>query len=331
MYTPPFSITSEILHMVSEISERIGMLAVSLGDSTPSPSLRRENQIKTIHSSLAIEQNSLSLQQVTDIINGKRVLGRPNEIQEVKNALQAYELMSQLDAFNEHDLLHAHSLMMRGLVDSPGQYRTGGVGIFDGDHCIHMAPPATRVPTLMSELFEWVKTTDTHPLISSCVFHYEFEFIHPFIDGNGLMGRYWQTMLLARWKGIFAWIPVETIVKSHQQDYYQAIAKSDSSGDSTPFIHFMLNCLLTVIKEYEVTNKVTNKVTNNWLSKTEREILNLINEDAHVTRKRLCEMTGLSDSGIKKVLGSLRQKDIIERVGANKNGYWVVKKPLAEI
>lgn len=142
------------------------------------------------------------------------------------------------------------------------------------------------------------------------------------VDGNGRMGRYWQTILLARWKGIFAWIPVETIVKSNQQEYYQAIAKSYTSGDSSPFIHFMLNCLLTVIKEYEVTNKVT----NNCLSKTERKVLNLINEDAHITRKKLCEMTGLSDSGIKKVLGSLRQKDIIERVGANKNGYWVIKK-----
>lgn len=216
MYTPPFTVTDEVLHLVSEISEQIGTLNALLGERMPSPMLRKENQIKTIHSSLAIEHKSLSLQQVTDVIDGKHVLGAPDEIQEVKNALQAYQLMLQLDAFSEADLLRAHSLMMADLVDNAGHYRKGSVGVFDGDKCIHVAPSADRVPTLMAELFAWVKETKTHPLISSCVFHYEFEFIHPFMDGNGSMGRYWQTLLLSRWKGIFAWLPVETIVKKHQ-------------------------------------------------------------------------------------------------------------------
>ena len=260
MYTPPFTITDEILRLVSEISERVGELNVMLGERMPSPMLRKENQIKTIHSSVAIEHNSLSLQQVTDVINGKHVLGAPNEIQEVKNAVQAYQLMQSLDAFQEKDLLRAHGLMMADLVDNAGRYRKGGVGVFAGEQCIHMAPPADNVPFLIADLFEWISTTDTHPLVSSCVFHYEFEFIHPFMDGNGRMGRYWQTMLLSRWKGIFAWLPVETIVKKHQQDYYDAIAQSDAQGNSTIFINFMLKCILQTINEQQkVTDKVTDK------------------------------------------------------------------------
>ena len=322
MYTPPFTITDEILRLVSEISERVGELNVMLGERMPSPMLRKENQIKTIHSSLAIEHNSLSLQQVTDVINGKHVLGAPNEIQEVKNALQAYQLMHDLDAFQEKDLLRAHGLMMVDLVDNAGQYRKGGVGVFAGEQCIHMAPPADRVPFLMADLFEWISTTDTHPLVSSCVFHYEFEFIHPFMDGNGRMGRYWQTMLLSRWKGIFAWLPVETIVKQHQQDYYDAIAQSDSQGNSTIFITFMLRCILQTIKEQQkVTDKVAYKVTD----KSEDKLLNIIRATPAITIRQLMRMLSLSDSGVRKILRRLQQQGRIVRVGANKNGYWQVQ------
>ena len=322
MYTPPFTITDEILRLVSEISERVGELNVMLGERMPSPMLRKENQIKTIHSSLAIEHNSLSLQQVTDVINGKHVLGAPNEIQEVKNAVQAYQLMQSLDAFQKKDLLRAHGLMMAGLVDNAGQYRKGGVGVFAGEQCIHMAPPADRVPFLMADLFEWISTTDTHPLVSSCVFHYEFEFIHPFIDGNGRMGRYWQTMLLSRWKGIFAWLPVETIVKQHQQDYYDAIAQSDSQGNSTIFITFMLRCILQTIKEQQkVTDKVAYKVTD----KSEDKLLNIIRATPAITIRQLMQMLSLSDSGVRKILRRLQQQGRIVRIGANKNGYWQVQ------
>lgn len=325
MYTPPFTINDEILSLVSEISEQIGALNALLGNSMPSPMLRKENQIKTIHSSLAIEHNSLSLQQVTDIIEGKHVLGAPNEIQEVKNAVQAYHLMQQLDAFNEKDLLKAHRLMMQDLVAKSGQYRTEGVGVFDGDRCLHMAPPPQRVPELMRDLFAWLRTTDTHPLITSCVFHYEFEFIHPFIDGNGRMGRYWQTMILARWKSIFAWLPVETIVKQNQQEYYNAIARSDSAGDSTVFILFMLKCLQATIK-HEVENKVENKVEDKLLTDSEQRIVKLMTEDAHITIAEICKKTKLSAAGVNKILASLRNKGIIKRIGANKNGYWDVHK-----
>ena len=233
MYKPPFNITARMLHQIADISEQLGILIAQLGENAPSPMLRKKNQIKTIHSSLAIEHNSLSLKQVTDIIDGKRVLGAPDEIQEVKNAIEAYRLMPELDAFKEKDLLKAHGLMMKDLVRTAGHYRQEGVGVFNGEQLLHMAPPADQVPRLMGDLFQWVKSTDVHPLIHSCVFHYEFEFIHPFVDGNGRMGRYWQTMLLSRWKGLFSWLPVETIVKDHQQDYYNAIANSDAAGEST--------------------------------------------------------------------------------------------------
>lgn len=319
---PPFTITDEILRLVSEISERVGELNVMLGERMPSPMLRKENQIKTIHSSLAIEHNSLSLQQVTDVINGKHVLGAPNEIQEVKNALQAYQLMQDLDAFQEKNLLCAHGLMMADLVDNAGRYRKGGVGVFAGEQCIHMAPPADNVPFLMADLFEWISTTDTHPLVSSCVFHYEFEFIHPFMDGNGRMGRYWQTLLLSRWKGIFAWLPVETIVKQHQQDYYDAIAQSDSQGNSTIFITFMLRCILQTIKEQQkVTDKVAYKVTD----KSEDKLLNIIRATPAITIPQLMQMLSLSDSGVRKILRRLQQQGRIVRIGANKNGYWQVQ------
>jgi Fic family protein len=321
MYTPPFTITDEILQLVSEISEHIGALNVMLGERKPSPMLRKENQIKTIHSSLAIEHNSLSLQQVTDVIDGKHVLGAPNEIQEVKNALQAYQLMQQLDAFEEADLLRAHGLMMADLVDGAGKYRQAGVGVFDNDKCIHVAPPAERVPHLMGDLFEWLKQTKAHPLISSCVFHYEFEFIHPFMDGNGRMGRYWQTLLLSQWKGIFAWIPVETMVKKYQEQYYKAIAQSDARGDSTVFITFMLRCILETIKQEQI---VTDKVADKVADKSEDKVLALIRNNASITIPAMMRQLAMSDSGVRKILRKLQNEGRLRRVGANKNGHWEI-------
>ena len=326
MYTPPFIVTDEILHLVSEISEQIGTWNALLGERMPSPMLRKENQIKTIHSSLAIEHNSLSLQQVTDVIDGKHILGAPDEIQEVKNALQAYQLMLKLDAFSEADLLRAHSLMMTDLVDNAGHYRKGSVGVFDGDKCIHVAPSADRVPTLMAELFAWVKETKTHPLISSCVFHYEFEFIHPFMDGNGRMGRYWQTLLLSRWKGIFAWLPVETIVKKYQQEYYKAIAQSDAKGDSTDFIVFMLKCILQTIQEQQkVTDNVGINVGVN-VGINEQRVLDALRADASLSAVKIGQLLGITTRQAERLLASLREKNLIRRVGANKNGYWEIIK-----
>ena len=332
MYIPPFTITSEIMRLVSEISEQVGIITTLLGERIPSPMLRKKNQIKTIHSSLAIENNTLSLKQVTDIVDGKHVLGAPDEIQEVRNAIEAYHLMSQLDAFNEKDLLKAHELMMKDLVRNAGHYRQDGVGVFDGNgNCLHMAPPASRVPELMKQLFRWVSKTGVHPLVHSCVFHYEFEFIHPFIDGNGRMGRYWQTMLLRRWKGIFAWIPVETVVRNHQQDYYNVISKCDAAGESTQFVEFMLQCLLDAIENYEdvdteVQDEVHDKVQDKFpeVPQSAWNVLDIIRKNPKVTVNSICEEMNLRERQIYKHISLLKSIGVIVRVGSNKTGYWKV-------
>lgn len=330
-----------MLHLISGISEQVGIINARLGENVPSPILRKKNQIKTIHSSLAIENNTLSLKQVTDIIDGKRVLGAPDEIQEVKNAIEAYRLMPQLDALKEKDLLKAHELMMKDLVKQAGHYRQEGVGVFDGNgNCLHMAPPADRVPQLMGDLFQWVKTTKEHPLIHSCVFHYEFEFIHPFVDGNGRMGRFWQTMLLSRWKGIFAWLPVETIVKEHQQEYYNVIAQSDAAGESTKFVEFMLKCLLDAMEHYEETdqgavpNKVQDRVHDKLhdklhdkfpeLSGKAINVLEVIKANSSFNAAMIGEQVGLSERQVKTYITKLKQVGLIVRVGSNKTGYWKV-------
>ena len=333
MYVPPFTITEKILHLVSKISEQVGILNARLGENVPSPMLRKRNQIKTIHSSLAIENNTLSLEQVTDIVDGRHVLGAPDEIQEVKNAIEAYRLMPQLDAFKEKDLQKAHELMMKGLVKQAGHYRQEGVGVFDGNgNCLHMAPPADRVPQLMCDLFRWVKKCKTHPLIYSCVFHYEFEFIHPFLDGNGRMGRYWQTMLLSRWKGIFAWLPVETIVKEHQQEYYNIISKCDTAGESTQFIEFMLECLLETMDNYEETgdgemqDKVQDKMQDKFpdVSKPTWKVYDIIRQNPKTTVETICAQLGLKERQVYKHISVLKSLGIIVRIGSNKTGHWEV-------
>lgn len=321
-YTPPFTFTDEMMSLVAEIAEIVGKISATAAH-LPQPHLRKENRIKTIQSSLAIENNSLTIEQVTAIIEGKRVLGAPNEIQEVRNAIDAYELLLELNPFEEKDLLRAHQLMMTDLVRENGRYRSGGVGIFNGEQCVHMAPPAMRVPILMEDLLQWVRTTKTHPLISSCVFHYEFEFIHPFADGNGRMGRMWQTLLLMQWNPIFAWIPVETLVKEHQKDYYDAIAQSDREASSTPFIIFMLRCLLQSIQEMVESNLKSNPKGN---PKSSEKILNAMCANPQLTIKDLQEVTGLSESGVKKIIRSLRADGVIERVGGNKGGFWKVNR-----
>lgn len=252
-YTPPYRVTEEMTSLVINIGEAVGHLTATVG-KLPSPKLRRQNRIRTIQSSLAIENNSLTVGQVTDIVDGKRVLGPPGEIMEVKNAIDAYNLLFELNPFKEKDLLRAHRLLTAGLVKESGRYRSGGVGVFSEKGLVHLAPPAERVPTLINELFRWVKTSKEHLLIRSCVFHYELEFIHPFIDGNGRMGRLWQTLLLMQWKPVFAYLPVETIVKERQQAYYDAIALSDKQAESTAFITFMLHCLAAALDEMKKSN-----------------------------------------------------------------------------
>jgi Fic family protein len=245
-YQPPYTITTEILNRVAGISEAVGRLTV-LSDQARALRLRRINRVRTIHGSLAIEGNTLSEAQITAILEGKRVIAPPREVQEVKNALVAYDRFDTWQPDVEKDLLEAHRMLMSGLIDEAGIYRHGGVGVMAGQQVIHMAPPADRVPQLMADLFGWLAATDAHPLIASSVFHYEFEFIHPFTDGNGRLGRLWQSLILAAWNPLFADLPVESLIFEHQAEYYQALQDSTRQTDSAPFIAFMLRMILDTV------------------------------------------------------------------------------------
>ena len=255
---PLYTITDKIVNLTAEISELVGVITVK-NNINANPKLRRDNRIRTIHATLAIENNSLSLEQVTDVIDGKRVLGKPYEIQEVKNAYKAYERLLQYNPYSVQDLLDAHRLLMTGLIQETGVFRQGGVGVFAGERLVHMAPPAKQVPQLITELLQWTEKARLHPLIKSCVFHYEFEFIHPFADGNGRMGRMWQTLLLAKWKPFFAWLPVETLIRERQDEYYRALALSDKNADAQPLAEFLLQVILAALKELAETEQVANK------------------------------------------------------------------------
>lgn len=260
-YQPPYAITLTILNLVAEIGELIGRYTI-LAEQNLTPRLRRENRIRTIQASLAIENNTLTLEQVTAVIDGKRVLGLPREIQEVRNAFVAYESMDNWHPASEADLMAAHRLLMSTLVDQPGVYRSGGVGIFRGEQLVHMAPPSDRVPYLMADLLAWLKHTEEHPLVASCLFHYELEFIHPFADGNGRMGRLWQTLILRHWKSLLAYLPVETVIRERQDDYYRVLAEADQSAEATPFVEFMLQALCDAIGEAVTTDQVGDYVTD---------------------------------------------------------------------
>ncbi len=250
-YKPPFHMTNKIANLLADISVEIGRITVRENGKI-NPKLRRENRIKTIHSSLAIEHNTLSIEQVTAILDGKKILGNPNEITEVKNAYETYEMMLDLDPMSIDDLLKAHKVMMSGLVKENGRFRSGGVGVFDGDHLVHMAIPAKFVPEHIANLFEWYSDSDIHPLIKSAIFHYEFEFIHPFQDGNGRLGRMWHSMLLGKWRKIFYWLPIEELIRTRQLEYYNALGISDKDANSSIFVEFMLEIILDTLLKTEV-------------------------------------------------------------------------------
>ena len=259
-YHPPFDITLDMLQLVEEIGEILGRWSVL--ERPDSPQLRRSNRIRTIQASLEIENNTLSLEQITALLEGKRVLGSPREIQEVRNAFTAYEQMNQWQTDSCDHLLEAHAMLMAGLLDYPGQFRTRGVGIYQGENVVHMAPPASQIPRLMTDLFNGLKSESVHPLIASCVFHYEFEFIHPFMDGNGRVGRLWQTLILSQWKPTLAYLPVESVIRDRQEGYYQALLDSDQAANSTAFIRFMLHALLTAMTEVALTDQVSDQVSD---------------------------------------------------------------------
>lgn len=331
MYTPPFSITSDIVNLIAQISAQIERYAIRL-EQSDGLRLRKANRIRTIHSSLAIEGNQLSEGQVRDIINGKNVVAPIKEIQEVKNAIRTYDMFPSLDPFSEKDLLRAHGTMMEALTDDAGSYRRKGVGVFSETGLVHMAPPPDRVPMLMGDLFEWLKTANDHLLIRSCVFHYEFEFIHPFSDGNGRNGRLWQSLILGRLHPLFHHLPVENMVYSNQQAYYDAIAASTAAGESTPFIAFMLGEILKTLKEHQgeeksgLQDKLRDKLHDKFpeVSEAAWKILDAIIENPRLKALELTERTQLKERMVRNHLATLKNLGLIERQGSNKTGYWKV-------
>lgn len=322
MYKPPFTISSKAINLIARISAQIERYAIRM-EQSDSLKLRKVNRIKTIHSSLAIEGNNLSEGEVMAILDGKNVIAPQKEILEVRNAIKTYELYPTLNPFSIEDMLKAHLTMMSGLVDEAGMFRRRGVGVFDGSTAVHVAPPAERVNDLMNDLFIWLENSEDHLLIRSCVFHYEFEFIHPFADGNGRIGRLWQSLILGKLNPLFEHLPVENMVCANQQTYYDAITQSSALGNSQPFIDFMLQEILNALEDHK--GQTVDEIGEaNSLSENEIKVLGLIRSDRHMSAKRLAEEIGASQRQVERILAGLKDRSIIRRVGANRNGYWEV-------
>lgn len=289
-YKLSFTITNEILSYVSSISEKIGRIT-AISNLEAKPHLRKSNRIRSIHSSLKIEANSLSLGQVRDVINGKMVLGEQKEIQEVKNAHAAYERNSEIDPYSIKDLKKFHSIMTKYVVEESGNFRRGEEGVFNGERCIFMAPPARFVPQLMEDLFNWMKEAknSVHPLILGSVFHYEFVFIHPFSDGNGRMARLWHTAILSKWKSVFEYIPIESQIEKFQDEYYEAIARCHVDGASTIFIEFMLSQIDKILDDISIQISEDNERFSECIKK----LLAVMEYDIPYTGKTLMEKLGL--------------------------------------
>lgn len=343
MYIPPFTVSAEAINLIAEISGQIERYAIRL-EQEDGLRLRKANRIKTIHSSLAIEGNTLSEDEVRDIIDGKNVVAPIKQIQEVKNAIATYELYPKLNPFNVKDLLKAHSVMMQALVDDAGKFRRSGVGVFSEHGLVHMAPPADRVPMLMDDLFGWLKESKDHLLIRSCVFHYEFEFIHPFIDGNGRTGRLWQSLILGKLHPLFEHLPVENMVYANQQAYYDAITASTNAGQSGPFIDFMLNEIYKTLKEHQgekLPASDTDSIDKEFGIKfgkefgikfgikfgiNEKSLLLLLDSNPSSTAADVAEHIGITLRGAEKLMKRLKDAGVISREGSKKTGFWIINK-----
>ena len=345
MYIPPFTISSTAIKLIAEISAQMERFAIRL-EQSDGLRLRKANRIKTIHSSLAIEGNELSEGQVADIIEGKSVIAPMRQIQEVKNAIATYDMYNSLNPFSVNDLLRAHGVMMMALADDAGKFRRGSVGVFSETGLVHIAPPAERVPQLIDDLFEWLTKADDHLLIRSCVFHYEFEFIHPFSDGNGRTGRLWQSLILGRLNPLFAHLPVENMVYSNQESYYDAISASTAKGDSGPFIDFMLEEILKTLKSHQGAEQIDYNPNESPLDKqfgitfgkefgvkfgvkfgdNEKQLLLSLNSNPGMTAQNLADSLGITKRAVEKQIKKLRELNILTRQGSAKNGLWVINR-----
>ena len=321
-YIPPYKITDKILDYISKIMEKVGEIN-SYINLNKMPELRKQNRINSIHSSLAIENNQLSLFQVEDVINGRLVIGDKTDIQEVKNAYEAYNKISEINPYSIEDLKLVHGIMTFLTVKESGKFRNHGEGVYDGDKCIFVAPSEKLVPELMDELFCWMKASRdaVHPLILSSVFHYEFVFIHPFADGNGRMARLWQSAILSKWKEIFEYVPIESLIKQYQEDYYTVIAKCNNVGDSTEFIEFMLKMIYETINKIIIEQNTTQETTHRT---TQEKILDLIKENPSITQVEMAEKLGITRDGISYNIKSLKDNGKIERMGSTKKGTWKI-------
>ena len=321
---PPFEITTAILDEIAEIAELVGHVNASLGLSA-NPMLRRSNRIRTIYSSLAIEQNTLSLEQVTAVLSGKRIIAPPKDIAEVKNAYEIYEMMGSLDPYSVDDLLTAHGVMTRGLVDESGCFRSRSAGVADKQgNVLHFGTLPDYVPGLVMELLDWVRDSDFHMLIKSCVFHYELELIHPFADGNGRIGRLWHTLLLTHWKPMFAWLPVESMIHDRQDEYYQAINRSNNEAESTAFIEFMLSAIKGALLEAVQSGNTESMSAEEqrWL-----QIERFLKKHGTITNADVREMLGVSSATANRVLAKNVEAGKIQKVRIGKSwGYSLLVK-----
>lgn len=320
---PPFEITEAALSDVMEISELVGKISSTQNLST-SPILRRQNRIRTIYSSLAIEQNTLSLEQVTAVLSGKRVLAPPKDIAEVKNAYEIYDHLAELNPYSIDDLLLAHRTMMQGLVHEAGEFRSRPVGVVDNQgNVLHFGTLPQYVPYLMEELVQWTESSPFPLLIKSCVFHYEFEVIHPFADGNGRIGRLWHTLLLSKWNPLFAWLPIESIIHDHQVEYYAAINQSNAQGEGTAFIEFMLGIIKEALQE-AIDEQPAEKPS--MQSKEElrwKKIADFLRTNSTIQNSDVQNFLDVSSATASRILNALTKEGKLIKV---RNGrYWAYK------
>ena len=321
-YQPPFALTHAMLSKVAEIAEWLGQWKHAHRTGLV-PQLRRGNRIRTIQASLAIEQNTLSLEQVTAVLDGKPVLGLPREIQEVRNAFNAYEALPDWTPSRLDHLLAAHGLLLHGLADDAGRLRQGGVGIYRNERLIHMAPPPSQVPRLMDSLLGWLSSTDAHPLIASSAVHYELEFIHPFSDGNGRIGRLWQTLILSRWQPILAYLPVETVIRSRQDADYRVLGEADEAADCSGFILFMLNALATALQQAIADGTSVNASVKTSV-KTSVALMSLLGQNPEMTLAEVAAAIGRSVRAVEMASAKLVKAGKLRHLGPQKGGRWEV-------
>jgi Fic family protein len=324
-YAPPLTLTPALLNRVAAIAEALGRWSARQ-DALPSPRLRRENRIHTIQASLAIEQNSLSIEQVTALFDGQRVLGPARDIQEVRNAISAYDALPRIDPSNPQHLLEAHGLLQAGLIEAPGRFRSGGVAIYRGDQIVHMAPSAARVPGLVADLLAWLAASTWHPLLVSCMAHYELEFIHPFADSNGRLGRLWQTLILSRWNPLLAWLPIEAMIRSRQQGYYESLGQADQQADLEPFVAYQQEAIHDALRS-EISSEIGSETASEIGATPGAAIDALILRDLAIeptlSARRLTEQRlQLSQRAVEKHLAALQQKGRLLRHGSPRSGYW---------